>query len=109
MNKLWMSLLALCWTAAAVAAPLVTDKPVPWNGGAVKLGDSETEVRKVTGKYPDRAVPLNPTETLPLGEQWMFIGSKQKQTLWVELIGGRVTRVWTEPLDAKRNGQPNLK
>lgn len=109
MKRMAIVVVALCWAGLSAAAPLVTDKPVPWNGGTVKLGDAEAQVREVAGKYPDRVVPLNPTENLPIGEQWMFIGGKQKQTLWVELIRGRVTRVWTEPLDAKRNGQPNLK
>lgn len=105
----WIAVLALGWSLAAAAAPLVTDKPVPWNGGTVKLGDAEAQVREVAGKYPDRVVPLNPTESLPIGEQWMFIGSKQKKTLWVELIRGRVTRMWTEPLDSRANGKANLK
>lgn len=109
MQRSWIAVVGLCWAGLAAAAPLVTDKPVPWNGGAVKLGDAEAQVREVVGKYPDRVVPLNPTENLPIGEQWMFIGGKQKQTLWVELIRGRVTRVWTEPLDAKNNGKPSLK
>ncbi|HSW15053.1 MAG TPA: hypothetical protein VLI06_19555 [Solimonas sp.] len=100
-------MLALLWSAAAAAAPLVTERPVPWNGGAVKLGDSEAQVRAVAGKYPDRTVPLNPGENLPIGEQWTFIGhGKPSQTLWVELIRGRVTRVWTEPFDA--SGKANL-
>jgi hypothetical protein len=110
MNKQWIAVLALAWAAGLSAAPLVTDKPVPWNGGTVKLGDAEAQVRAVAGKYPDRVVALNPTEALPIGEQWMFIGQgRPAQTLWVELIRGRVTRVWTEPLDSKKNGKANLK
>lgn len=99
MKSIRLLLAALLWSAGAAAAPLVTDQPVPWNGGTVKLGDSEAQVREVAGKYPDRAVPLNPNESVPIGEQWMFIGHGQpSQTLWVELMRGRVTRVWTEPL-----------
>jgi len=110
MNRRWIAALALAWTAGLSAAPLVTDKPVPWNGGTVKLGDAEAQVRAAAGKYPDRVVPLNPTEGLPIGEQWMFIGQgRPAQTLWVELIRGRVTRVWTEPLDSKNNGKADLK
>lgn len=109
-NRRWIAVLALIWTAGLSAAPLVTDKPVPWNGGVVKLGDAEAQVRAVAGKYPDRAVPLNPTEGLPIGEQWMFIGQgKPTRTLWVELIRGRVTRVWTEPQGGPDNGKARLK
>jgi len=106
MKRVLLTLSALLWTAAACAAPLVTDKPVPWNGGTVKLGDSEARVREVAGKYPDRTVPLNPNESVPIGEQWMFIGhGKPAHTLWVELIRGRVTRVWTEPFDDSGKGK----
>lgn len=107
MNKRWIGLLAGCWSALLAAAPLVTDKPVPWNDGVVKIGDSEAQVRAVAGKYADRIVPLTPTESLPIGEQWTFIGpGKGARTLWVELIRGRVTRVWTEPQDS--SGKANL-
>ncbi len=88
----------LAMPALASATPLVTDKPVPWREATVKLGDPEARVRAVAGAYPDRVVTLYAGEGLPIGEQWMFIGEAQpKQLLWVELMRGRVTRVWTEP------------
>ena len=88
----------LAMPALASATPLVTDKPVPWREATVKLGDPEARVRAVAGAYPDRVVTLYDGEGLPIGEHWMFIGEAQpKQLLWVELMRGRVTRVWTEP------------
>lgn len=99
MKMLLLPAAALLLSASAYAAPLVTEQPVPWQGKTVKLGDSEAQVRAAAGKYPDRAVTLMGAEKYPIGEQWMFIGQdKPTQTLWVELMRGRVTRVWTEPL-----------
>lgn len=82
---------------AASMGPLVTDKPVRWNGGTFKLGDAEAQVRKAAGRYPDSAQPLYMSERYPIGESWTFLGNKQDlRVLRVEFMRGRVSRVWTE-------------
>lgn len=89
-------------TTAQSLGPMVTTGPVAWRGGEVRLGDAEARVRKVAG-YPDRAVTLYQGDNYPIGELWMFIGdAKQHELLWVELIRGRVTRMWTEPIGVQQ-------
>lgn len=106
MKMLVTILVAACLGAAAHAqdlGPLVTDEPVSWRGGTIRLGDAEAQVRKLAGRPPDRSVILYQAENYPVGEQWMFFGSADdRRLLWVEFIHGRVTRVWTEPLGERR-------
>ena len=83
--------------------PMVTDEPVSWRGGVIRVGDAEAHVRKVAGRQPDRSVTLYEAEKYPVGEQWMFFGSvDDRRLLWVEFVHGRVTRVWTEPIGPRR-------
>ncbi len=89
--------------AAQSLGPMVTAEPVPWRDGTVRIGDAEAQVRAVAGKAPDRALSLFVGDNFPIGEQWMFIGGAgQRELLWVELIRGRVSRVWTEPIGAQQ-------
>lgn len=85
---------------AATLGPLVTDKPVLWQGKTIKPGDAEPLVRREAGRYPDSAQPLyvdDVNQQHAIGERWMFLGNKQDPSvLWVEFTHGRVTRVWTE-------------
>ena len=100
---------AAVWLAAALLGapawggtmgPLVTDQPVAWGSGEVRVGDAEARVRRTAGRYPDNVQTLSPDDNHAIGERWMFIGRNgDARVLWVELIRGRVTRVWTEPID----------
>ncbi|HEY1076197.1 MAG TPA: hypothetical protein VGE51_05870 [Fontimonas sp.] len=96
--------LALCLSGAALAqqdlGPLVTAQPVVWQGARISVGDSRAQVRQVTGRAPDRDVVLRHGESLRIGQQWMYFGrdAEPGRLLWVELIGGRVSRVWTETI-----------
>lgn len=97
------------WTAAALllaacATTQPVQPPVRWGSGEILLGDERQEVLQVTGRLPDRSVPMVTENGVPLGEQWMFISRdpKQRELLWVELMRGRVTKVWTEPMAAER-------
>lgn len=89
---------ALLLAACATTQPV--QPPVKWGAGAIELQDERQEVLQVTGRLPDRSVPLVTENGVPLGEQWMFISRdpQRRELLWVELMRGRVTKVWTEPM-----------
>lgn len=96
-------MIALALAAFAFAAhagtmgPLITDKPVQWHGGTIKVGDAKAQVRKAIGRYPDSAQPLYIDDRYPIGERWSFLGDKQDpRELYVEFTRGRVSRVWME-------------
>lgn len=94
-------LFTLCATAAQARdlGPMVTDAPVNWATGTLRLGDAEARVRRIADAQPDRRVILYEAERFPVGEQWMFIGrgNEAGRILWLDFHRGRVTRVWTEP------------
>ncbi len=75
----------------------VTDAPVAWRDGVVRLGDSEAQVLKRAGKRPERAVTLYLADHVAVGEQWRFSGAPgSRQLLWVARMRGRVVRMWIE-------------
>lgn len=105
MKPVWAS--ALLWICGSLAAqdlgPLIADGPVHWREGTIRVGDAKAEVRRVAGRAPDREVTLYLGEAYPVGQQWMYFGgADDPRLLWVELIRGHVTRVWTEPIAQRR-------
>ncbi len=105
MNRLLVAIAAAGISFAVHAqqdlGPMVTEQPVSWQGASIAVGDSRARVRQVTGRLPDRDVLLSHDQSNPVGRQWMYFGrdADQGKLLWVELIGGRVSRVWTEAVD----------
>lgn len=105
MNKPLIAAIAIFLAGAAQAqqdlGPLVTAQPVPWHGATIAVGDSRARVREVTQRAPDRDVVLRHGESVRIGQQWMYFGrdAEPGKLLWVELIGGRVSRVWTETIN----------
>ncbi|MDD3765361.1 MAG: hypothetical protein PHP86_18865 [Nevskiales bacterium] len=104
----WLAAAVLAASLGAPAAagdlgPMVTDRPVPWRQGQIRIGDTKWQVRQVAGGQPDREVLLYQAGSPPVGAQWMYIGERdadgRKRLLWVEFTYGRVTRVWIEPFD----------
>ena len=94
-----LSLLA-CVAQAGTMGPLVGDKAVSWHGATIRLGDAEAQVRKATGRYPNSQLPLYLDDRYPVGESWTYLGDKDDpRVLRVEFTNGRVSRVWTEPID----------
>lgn len=95
--------LLLC---VACANPKKTDpEPVQWRGSTIEINAPRAEVLRIAGQLPDRTVPIVNDANIPLGEQWMFISRdpKDRRLLWVELLRGHVTRVWTEPMASAKD------
>jgi hypothetical protein len=105
MNRVLVAIAAvgICFAVHAQQdlGPMVTAQPVSWQGATLAVGDSRARVREVTQRPPDRDVVLRHGESLRIGQQWMYFGrdAEPGKLLWVELIGGRVSRVWTENVD----------
>lgn len=105
MNKRLIAVIALGLAGAAQAqqdlGPFVTAQPVSWHGASIAVGDSRARVREVTQRAPDRDVVLRHGESVRIGQQWMYFGrdAEPGKLLWVELIGGQVSRVWIETID----------
>ncbi len=105
MNKSLIVAIAFCLVGSAQAqqdlGPLVTAQPVPWHGASIAVGDSRARVREITQRAPDRDVVLRHGESVRIGQQWMYFGRDVEpgKLLWVELIGGQVSRVWIETID----------
>lgn len=105
MRVLLIGLLGAGLSAAAAAqsnglAPLVTREPVRWLGATIAVGDGRALLRQATRRAPDREVPLIEGEAPPIGLQQMYVGrdAEQGRLLWVELIRGRISRVWVETI-----------
>lgn len=97
-------LLVSGWSAANAQSnglgPLVTREPVRWQGETIAVGDGRAQLRQVTRRAPDREVPLIEGQTPPIGLQQLYVGrdAEAGRLLWVELIRGRISRVWVEAI-----------
>jgi hypothetical protein len=93
-----LTALSLTMVSAPAVAQSSYSAAIRWGSQLLRTGDGEGRILTVTGRPPDRIVPVENRFGARLGERWVYyeLAGINPRTVQLELVNGQIERLWVE-------------